>query len=53
MKHGELIILGICGIMLVLALVTCPSEDLASFDPLGWITDSINKVLDLFFGWMP
>jgi len=56
MKLGELIIICIFGAILILALTTCPYEDLASFNPLEWIANSVNGFFDwifnLFFGWM-
>ena len=40
------------GAMTILAIMTCPYEDLAAFDPLQWLSDSINGVFNVFFGWM-
>jgi len=52
----ELIVLGIIGVTFFFALYTYPFDNLASFDPLGWISDSINGFFDwifsLLFGWM-
>ena len=57
MKPGESFIIIVFGAMVILALVTCPYEDIAAFDPLQWLTDSINGFMnllkDLFFGWIP
>lgn len=52
MNTRELIILGILGVAVFFALTTCPFEELASFNPLEWFSDSINRIIDLFFGWM-
>ena len=56
-KPGESFIIIAFGAMVILALATCPYEDLASFNPLQWLTDSINGFInllkDLFFGWIP
>jgi len=56
MKLSELCIIGAFAVMLVFALITCPFESYASFNPVEWLADSINGffdwVIDLFFGWM-
>ena len=41
------------GAMAMLAIMTCPYEDFAAFDPLKWISDSINGAFNVFFGWIP
>ena len=40
------------GVMTILAIITCPYEDIAAFDPLQWLNDSINGVFNVFFGWI-
>jgi hypothetical protein len=45
MKTGELIIFGILAAMVVFVLISCPFEDLASFNPIEWLADSINGSL--------
>ena len=57
MKLGEFIVVAAFGIVLIFALTSCPYEEYASFNPVKWLTDSINGFLnllkDLFFGWIP
>jgi len=55
MRLSELLIIAAFAVVVAYALATSPIEDF-SFDPLGWITNSINGFLDLlkdlFFGWL-
>ena len=53
MKPGESFIIIVFGAMVILALVTCPYEDFAAFDPIQWLNDSINGLFNVFFGWIP
>ena len=41
------------GAMTFLAIMTCPYEDIAAFDPIQWLNDSINGVFNVLFGWIP
>jgi hypothetical protein len=56
MSVRGLIIVGIIGAIIVFALATCPYEGLASFDPVEWISNSVNGffdwIINLFFGWI-
>ena len=56
MNTRELIILCILGVTVFYALTTCPFEELASFNPLEWFTNSVNGffdwIINLFFGWV-
>jgi hypothetical protein len=56
MKLVELIIVGALAVLLIFALADCNFEAIASFNPVQWISDSINGFLsmlkDLFFGWI-
>ena len=44
----ELIFLGAIGVTVFFALYTCPFEELASFNPLEWVTNSVNGFFDWF-----
>jgi len=52
----ELIVLGIIGVTVFFALMTYPFEELASFNPVEWIANSVKEFFDwfinLFFGWI-
>jgi len=56
MSIRGLIILGIIGTIIVFALATCPYEDIASFNPIEWLSNSVKGFFDwfinLFFGWI-
>ena len=64
MRTRELAIIVAFGLLVTYAVITIPSESALislpesapSFNPLGWITDSIdgflNMLKDLFFGWI-
>jgi len=57
MRISELFIIAAFGVLLLFALIGCPYEEYANFNPVEWLTDLINGFLnlmkDLFFGWMP
>jgi hypothetical protein len=57
MKLVELIIVGAFTVLLIFALADCNFEAITSFNPVQWISNSINGFLNmlktLFFGWMP
>jgi hypothetical protein len=50
MRIKEVIVLGILGLIIASFLIACPFDDIAAFDPVGWLNDSINSFVDLFFG---
>ena len=52
MNPRTTVLLILFGAMTILAIITCPYEDFAAFDPLQWLSDSINGVFNVFFGWM-
>jgi len=55
-KLSEIIIIAAFGGLLFFALISYPFEELASFNPVEWLADSINGffdwIINLFFGWL-